>query len=113
MAFDTTILDRALKKQREQYEQERLDLIGVVSDTLKKSQSKYNIKSAYIVGSLAQPRMWDKFSDVDVAVSGCSEHILSIMKELEDATGKQVDVIDLESSPLSDLLTQTGIKVYG
>lgn len=113
MVFDTSILDRALMKQREQLEQERLDLISIVNETLRKNQSKYGIKSAYIVGSLVQPKSWYKFSDVDVAVSGCSEHILSIMKELEDATGKQVDVIDLESSPLSDLLIQTGIKIYG
>lgn len=113
MTFDTSILDRALKKQREQLEQERLDLISIVSETLRKNQSRYGIKSAYIVGSLAQPKMWRKFSDVDVAVSGCSEHILSIMKDLEDATGKQVDVIDLESSPFSELLIQSGVKIYG
>lgn len=113
MAFDTSILDRALKKQREQLEQERLCLVSVVTEVLRKSQSKYGIKSAYIVGSLAQPKMWDKFSDVDVAVSGCSEHILSIMKDLEDATGRQVDVIDLESSTFSELIIKSGVKIYG
>ncbi len=113
MVFDTSILDEALKVQREKLEQERLNLLNIVTETLKKIKEKYNIKSAYIVGSLAYENRWHKHSDIDVAVSGCSRHVLSIMKELEDVTYKQVDVIDLENNLLSESLAQSGIKVYG
>ena len=51
-------------------------------------------------------------SDVDVAIDGCSHHLQSIRKELEDATGKDVDVIDLEAHPDSDQLKGKGKKVY-
>ena len=70
-------------------------------------------QEAYITGSLNQPHRWYPFSDVDVAVGGCSPHILSIMKELEDATGKVVDVIDLDQHPSPDWVRQRSVEVYG
>lgn len=113
MVFNTSIFDETLKTQFDRLEQERYSLINIVSETLKKIREEYGIRSAYIIGSLVHKNRWHKQSDIDVAVSGCSKHILSIMKELEDMTDRQVDVIDLESSPLSEPLVQSGIKVYG
>lgn len=112
-AFDTSIRDRALKKQRERLEQERRNLIDVVCETLRKNQKKYNIQTAYIVGSLLQPHRWYPFSDVDVALIGCSQHTLSLMKELEDATGKDVNVIELDRHPFPELCKKKGMKIYG
>ncbi len=109
--FDTSVRERALKQRREQLEQERLKLVDAVSKVLVENREKYGIRSAYIVGSLAQPQRWYPFSDIDVAVSGCSKHILSIMKDLESATGKQVDVIELEEASFP--LKGKGIVVYG
>ena len=40
------------------------------------------------------------------------QHLQSIKKELEDATGKDVDVIDLEDHPDSEQLKGKGKKVY-
>ena len=111
--FDTSIRDRALKQQRERLEQERRSLLDIVDKTLRENRGKYKIQEAYITGSLNQPHRWYPFSDVDVAVGGCSPHILSIMKELEDATGKEVDVIDLDQHPSPDWVRQRSVEVYG
>ncbi len=112
-AFDTSIRDRALRQERERLEKERCALLDVVEKTLKENREKYGIREAYITGSLLQPHRWYPFSDVDVAVGGCSRHTLSIMKELEDATEKEVDVIDLDRHPSPDWIRKRSSKVYG
>jgi len=112
-AFDTSIRDRAIKERRERLEKERRGLLDVVENTLRENREKYNIREAYITGSLRQPHRWYQFSDVDVAVGGCSEHIFSIMGELEEATEKEVDVIDLYNHSLPDWVRKRSAKVYG
>ena len=112
-AFDTSIRDRAVKQRRERLEQERRRLLDAVEKTLRESREKYHIREAYITGSLLQPHRWYTFSDVDVAVSGCSQHIFSIMGELEETTEKEVDVIDLDNHPSPDWVRKRSAKVYG
>lgn len=112
-AFDTSIRDRALKRKREQLEQERRKLIYIVAETLRKNREKYDIHEAYITGSLLQHYRWYPFSDIDVIVSGCSKHLYSIMRDLEDATDKDVDVIDLGNHPSPDWLRKKGLMIYG
>lgn len=113
LGFDTGILDTALREQRKRLEKERRGLLEVVEKTLRDIQRKYTIRSAYIVGSLLLPHRWYPFSDVDVALSGCSVYLLSIMKDLEEATGGRVDVIDLDRHPFPELLKRKGMRVYG
>ncbi len=112
-AFDTSIRDRALKQKRERLEQERRKLLQIVEKTLRENQEKYGISEAYITGSLLQSHRWYPFSDVDVAVGGCSQHILSIMGDLEDATEKEVDVIDLDYHYSPDWVRRRSVEVYG
>ena len=111
--FDTSIRDQAIKERRERLEKERVRLLDVVERTLRDSREKYNIREAYITGSLNQPHRWYQLSDVDVVVGGCSRHIFSIMRELEKATEKDVDVIDLDNHPSPDWVRGRSMKVYG
>lgn len=111
--FDTSVLDEAVKNRRERLERQRRDLLEKVSETLKKAREAYNIKAAYVIGSLARPLGWHRFSDVDVAVSGCSAEVLEVMKELERATGKEVDVVDLDRHPSADSFRREGLRLYG
>ena len=39
--------------------------------------------------------------------------VLEVMKALEEATGRAVDVIDLDRHPSAQSFTQAGVKVYG
>ena len=113
MPFDTSIRDRAIEQRRERLERERRRLIYAVAQALRENQEKYDIREAYITGSLLYSRRWDQLSDVDVAVAGCSQHVFSIMKILEDATEKAVDVIDLDNIPTPDQWRRKGMKVWG
>ena len=111
--FDSHLRDQAIERRRQALEEERQRLFDVVCHTLEAIRERYHIRVAYVTGSLLQPHRWTPISDVDVAVGGCSEHLLDIMRELEGATDRPVDVIDLETYPVRNLITRRGRKLYG
>lgn len=113
MKFDTGLFDRALKKRKEKRSRERKDCLDTVTATLIRVRSQYDIREAYITGSLIVEHRWTETSDVDVAVGGCSGSVLDVMKALEDTTGKVVDVIDLDTHPHPDTVRDRGLTVYG
>lgn len=111
--FDTRIRDEAVSKRRQRLRAEQAELLACVRSTLLALRQPLGIEAAYIVGSLRSPNSWREASDIDVAVGGCSPVVLEIMKALEDATGRVVDVIDLDRHPAPQSFVQSGVKVYG
>ena len=115
MKFDTSLFDRALKKRKEKRSRERKDCLDTVTATLIRVRSQYDIREAYITGSLIVEHRWTETSDVDVAVGGCSGSVLDVMKALEDivdVTGRVVDVIDLDTHPHPETVRDRGLTVY-
>ena len=111
--FDTSRLDEAKRSRRLKLEQERGALLERVQEVLRQIRRRHGIEAAYIVGSLKTPGAWRSSSDVDVAVRGCSRAVLEVMKVLEEATDRQVDVIDLDRHPAAESFTEAGLEVYG
>lgn len=111
--FDTDVLDRALKTRRGQRNRERVALIDRVACALRVCRDKYGVREAFIVGSLLYFYRWDHKSDVDVAISGASMHVLDVMKVVEDAVERDVDVINLDLHMFADRFRQKGMKIYG
>jgi predicted nucleotidyltransferase len=111
--FDTHRLDEALRSRRLKLEEEREALLKRVQEVLRRIRRQHGIEAAYIVGSLKTPGAWRSSSDVDVAVRGCSHALLEVMKALEEATDRQVDVIDLDRHPATESFTEGGLQVYG
>ena len=112
-AFDTGIRDRAIQDRRRRLAAEQAELLRRVRQALLDLRELLGVRSAYIVGSLRSPECWTESSDVDVAVGGCSHTVLDVMKALEDATGKTVDVIDLDRHPAPESFIRSGVRVYG
>ena len=56
---------------------------------------------------------WDHKSDVDVAIGGAPDRVLDVMKVVEDAVDRDVDVIDLDLHMSADRFRQKGMKIYG
>ena len=111
--FDTSILDEAIKARRQRLAAEQAELLDCVRRTLLELREPLGIEAVYIVGSLRSPDSWRESSDIDVAVAGCASAVLEIMKALEDATSRVVDVIDLDRHPSPRSFTQSGVRVYG
>lgn len=112
-AFDTRIRDKAIRTRRRRLAAEQAELLRRVRQALLDLREPLGIRSAYIVGTVLSPALWRESSDVDVAVSGCSHAALDVMKALEDATGKTVDVIDLDRHPAPETFVRSGVRVYG
>jgi predicted nucleotidyltransferase len=111
--FDTRVLDEAVRVRKARLESERVELLQRVVETLKTIRQPCGIGEAYVVGSLLAMRGWHQHADVDVAVGGCSGEVLEVMRVLEEVTGKEVDVIDLDRHPSPDSFRKRGLKVYG
>ncbi len=111
--FETAILDRTLKSQRELRNQERVALIGRVAVALRVCRDEHGLREAWIVGSLLFADRWDEMSDVDVAIGGASDRVLDVMRIVEDAVARDVDVIDLDLHMAADRFRRRGMKIYG
>ena len=112
-AFDTSLRDRALRDRRRRLAAQQAEMVERVRRALHEIRAPLGVRSAYIVGSVASPEHWRESSDVDVAVGGCSHAVLDVMKAVEDATGRTVDVIDLDRHPSARAFMRTGVRVYG
>ena len=111
--FDTSVLDRAIQDRRRRLAAEQAELLPRVRQSLLDLRDRLGVPRAYIVGSVLSPEFWTESSDIDVAVGGCSHAVLDVMKALEDATGRSVDVIDLDRHPCPESFIRCGVKVYG
>lgn len=111
--FETDILDRTLETQRERRNRERIALIGRVAVALRVCRDRYGLREAWVVGSLLFADRWDERSDVDVAIGGVSDRVLDVMRVVEDAVARDVDVIDLDLHLSADRFRRRGMKIYG
>ena len=111
MAFDTSVLDAAIRRRRDRLERERAALLKRVSTALRAQAGALGVCRAYIVGSLTREHGWSDDSDVDVAIHGGDP--LAVMRIVEDASGRVVDVIDLDRHPVPELFRRNGVQVVG
>ena len=109
--FNTRVLDDAATKTAERLEAERRVLLERVFSVLVSKGPALGVREAFIVGSLAQQGAWTDVSDVDVAVAGGDP--LQLMRIIEDAAGRAVDIIDLERHPEPGMFRRRGTRVIG
>ena len=112
-AFDTGVLDRAIRDRRRRLAAEQAELLSRVRQALQELREPLGVRSAYIVGPVLRPEFWSETSAIAVAVEGCSSGVLEVMKAVEDATGKVVNVIDLDRHPFPESVVDSGVRVYG
>lgn len=111
MAFDTSVLDAAIRRRRDRLERERVELFRRVSSALAAQAGALGVRRAYVVGSLTREHGWSDDSDVDVAIGGGDP--LAVMRLVEEASGRAVDVIDLDRHPVPAPFRRNGVKVFG
>lgn len=109
--FDTHVLDTAVRRRTERLERERRALLQSVSDTLRSEGPRLGVREAWVVGSLTEEGQWVDESDVDVAVAGGDP--LEVMRVVEEAAQRTVDVIDLDRHPEPQIVRRRGRKVLG
>lgn len=111
--FDTSRLDKAVQAGRRRLAAEQAELLPRVRQALLELRETLGVRSAYIVGPVLRPEFWSETSAIAVAVEGCSSTVLDVMKAVEDATGRVVNVIDLDRHPFPESVVDSGVRVYG
>jgi uncharacterized protein len=109
-SFSTVKLDRVLADRNLQIEKQRQFLLNKTLNWLDKFGSKYGIQKAYIFGSLTQPQKFNQQSDIDIAVEQVNpDDFFSVISFISEATGKEVDVIEINKCHFAKHIRQTGI----
>jgi predicted nucleotidyltransferase len=110
MAFDTSVLDQALKDRRTRWEQQRQAVLTHLMRWLDDHGRSFGLKQLYVFGSLAQPGRFHDGSDVDVAVLELpDEQFFKFMAALSVELGFDVDLIELDKCHFAGKIRQEGI----
>lgn len=108
--FDTSVLDAALQRQREEWEHERQRVVEQVRRFLDHYGQEYGIRQAYLFGSVARPGRFRVRSDVDLAVEQVDAgSFFRLIAHLSRELGRPVDVVELDSCRFADKIKSEGV----
>jgi hypothetical protein len=108
--FDTSLLDRAIARNREQREAHRLQMQQAAFDALEALGGRCTFSGAYLFGSIVRPYRFGTHSDVDIAVEGLrDEDYFPAAAFLSQTLGRDVDLVQLESFRFADRVLREGI----
>ncbi len=107
------LLEKALEARKELGERKRKDTLIALSRALQKLSRMVRFDEVYVFGSLAKPYRYSDRSDVDVAFVGLrDEDFFTAMAFLSQELETDVDVVQLEASPLNERIRKEGILIW-
>jgi len=110
-AFDTSVLDLALERERLALERERRQVVDQVLGLLDRWGPIYGIRSAYLFGSIARPGRFRRDSDVDLAVEQIdSQSFFRAWGRLSGELGRSLDLVELAHCPFAAKIRREGIE---
>ncbi len=84
-------------------------MLEEVDTVLQYLADKYHWDELYLFGSLISPGMFTCDSDIDMAISGLDKHdLLSFIADASRELGREVDVLRLEESKITDSIRRKG-----
>jgi predicted nucleotidyltransferase len=106
-----TLLEKSLKEKKEIKEKTRYKILHNIKIILKNMQNVIPFKQAYIFGSITKSNDFNEKSDIDIAFLGLpKERLFETIAYLSRKLLKDVDVIELERSPLKEKILKEGIN---
>jgi uncharacterized protein len=107
--FDTSLLDQVLAERQQQHEQTRQQVLQQVLDWLHSFGDRYGIESAYLFGSVTQPRRFHENSDVDLGVENIDPvRQIEAIADLSLALLRDVDIVDLRHCHFAHRIREQG-----
>ncbi len=111
MAYVTALLDEAIEKKRKRQEDQRLDVIEQALAAIDKLSQETSFAEAYLFGSVTKPFRFSERSDIDIGFIGLDNgHFFRVMSYISEATGHDVDIVQLEGHRLADKIKRGGIR---
>ena len=110
MPFDTYLLDKAKAERSRLMEGERERLFAQTVALLDKYSRRFGIRSAFIFGSVAQPRRFHEHSDIDIAIeTSRPERLAEAIGQFSSQLERDVDLVDLAAVPFADRIRREGV----
>ena len=106
MRFD--VLESSIRRERKSREFERQGMLQRIDATLTAMARRYDLGEVYIFGSVIREGRFSGSSDVDVAVDTLGAYYWTFAAELSEAIGRDVDVVELDSSPVAARIRKEG-----
>ena len=99
------------RKKKLQCEVLRKDIIVKIQAAVSELEKTVPFKEAYIFGSVLTP-YFSEDSDIDIAFTGLKDNdFFKTMRLLSEYTGRDIDIIQLESHRLKDKILKEGVKI--
>ncbi len=109
-AFDASIWEQKIQAEYNDREKIRISLLN---ELIVKLKQYFQIKAdrVYIIGSILQDGHFYEFSDIDIAVKGLHYDYFRTIVELEDMTGRDIELVELEKCAFKDDIEKKGLRV--
>ena len=106
-----SLLANYRKKKKLQCEVLRKDIIVKIHEAVSELEKTVHFKDAYIFGSVLTP-YFSEDSDIDIAFTGLKNNdFFRAMRLVSEFTGRDIDIIQLESHRLKDKIMKEGVKI--
>ena len=110
MPFDTHVLVKARARRSRLMERERKRLFAQTVALLDKHCRRFDIRSAFIFGSVASPRRFHDHSDIDIDIeTSCPERLAEAIGRFSSLLETEVDIVDLAAVPFADRIRREGV----
>ena len=109
--FDISVLKKLREEKRERMEKKRMEYLRMIVPKLNEYFENLKVSEVYLVGSVLKPHRFHEFSDVDIALKGLEEDYFKVMKDVEEITGRNVDIIEMERCVFEDEIRKRGIRL--
>lgn len=111
MSFDISLWERLNEERHAFREAMRLETLAKTIESLRSYFSNKKVDKVFITGSVLRECFFYDFSDIDIAVEGLKESYFITLSELEELLQRQVDLIELENSKISDSIKNKSIQI--
>lgn len=109
MAFDTSVLDKALAARAAGWERQRQSTLSRLEELLELAAERFGLRRAVIFGSIIAPGRFTDQSDVDVAVIDLpSEAFFPLAAFLSVGLEREVDLVWLDDLHFADVIRRDG-----
>lgn len=111
MQLDIRLWEELKKGEASLREKERKKTLAETKGLLKKYFGDKRVNRVFLFGSILKKGDFYPFSDIDVVVDGLSERYFKTLCDLEEILGREVDLVEFESSRLKEAISKRGMKI--
>ena len=110
-SFDISIWRRALIKNRDLRNRQRLHAVEKVWNAVERLSHSYQWDDLYMFGSAAKPGEFGDGSDIDIGIGGLDKFMqYRFIADLSRLIERDVDVVRLEDCSFADAIRTRGIR---